>query len=127
MEDADDVKSDFQVIEYFSGCGRIAQLADYAGYQSVGFDLEYGIPKARQTGRRNAMDLNSNGGFVLAAKLILRSRLDLLVAMFAICCSSFVPVNRATGSRNILVPEGNGHVVSVRKSNKLLSRNLGWK
>ena len=40
MEDADDVKSDFQVIEYFSGCGRIAQLADYAGYQSVGFDLE---------------------------------------------------------------------------------------
>ena len=125
MEDADDVKSDIQFIEYFSGCGRITQLADFAGYQSVGFDLEYGKQKARQTGRRNAMDLNSNGGFVLAAKLILRSRLDLLIAVFAICCSSFVPVNRATGSRDILVPEGNEPIVSVRKSNKLLSRNLG--
>ena len=49
--------------------------------------------------------------------------MDELISTFAICCSSFAPVNRGTGSRDLLVPEGDENVVSV-KANKLLSRNL---
>ena len=105
--------------------GRIAKVADYSGYSAVGFDMVDGVAKAKQTGRRNPLDLNSNAGLVLAIKLVLRSRFNACVAFFAILCSSFVPVNRGTGSRDLLVPEGDENVVSVRKSNKLLSRNLG--
>lgn len=125
MEDDNNVKSNFQVIEYFAGVGRIAQVADRKGYQSVAFDLTYGEERAARKGKRSSMDLNSNAGFVLAIKLILRSEFNSAVAIFAVLCSSFVPVNRGTGSRDILVPEGNENVVSVRKSNKLLSRLLG--
>ena len=127
MEDpADiDIKQNIEVIEYFSGVGRIAKVADYSGYCAVGFDMVDGVSKAKKTGRRNPLDLNSNAGLVLAIKLVLRCRFDACVAFFAILCSSFVPVNRGTGCRDLLVPEGDEHVVSVRKSNKLLSRNLG--
>lgn len=125
MEDGPEVKSDIEVIEYFSGVGRIASAANYIGYQSVGFDMADGVSTARRSGRRNPLDLNSNGGLVLAIKLVLRSKYHSLVGFIAILCSSFVPVNRGTGSRDILVPEGDENVVSVRKSNKLLSRNLG--
>ena len=125
MPDQGDVKTEIQVIEYFAGVGRIARMAHAVGLQSTAVDLEYGKEKARVSGRRNSMDLNSNAGLVLAIKLILRAKFNDLVAVFAMCCSSFVPVNRGTGSRDLLVPEGDENVVSVRRSNKLLSRNLG--
>ena len=38
-------KQDIQVIEYFAGCGRIAYMAERVGYQSVGYDLDYGKKK----------------------------------------------------------------------------------
>jgi len=125
MEDEGPVTKEIEVIEYFAGVGRIAQLARYAGYESIAFDMAYGAKQSKKKGKRNSLDLNSNAGLVLAIKLVLRSRMDMLVAIFAVCCSSFVPVNRGTGSRSILVPEGDENVVSVRKSNKLLSRKLG--
>ena len=124
MEDGDGVKDNIEVIEYFSGVGRVAKLADHVGYKAVAFDMDDGVATAKRSGRRNPLDLNSNGGFVLAVKLILRSRFNAVIGLFAILCSSFVPVNRGTGSRDLLVPEGDEQVVSVRKSNKLVSRNL---
>ena len=124
MDDDEFVKKDFEVIEYFAGCGRIALLSDYVGYQSAAYDLDYGRFKASQCGKQNSLDLNSDGGFCLAIKLILRSKFNQLIALFAMCCSSFVPVNRGTGQRDLLVAEGDENIVSVRKSNKLLSRNL---
>ncbi|CAK9090383.1 Uncharacterized protein SCF082_LOCUS42631 [Durusdinium trenchii] len=124
MPDQGDVKTEIQVIEYFAGVGRIARMAHAVGLQSTAVDLEYGKEKARVSGRRNSMDLNSNAGLVLAIKLILRAKFNDLVAVFAMCCSSFVPVNRGTGSRDLLVPEGDENVVSVRRSNKLLSRTV---
>lgn len=125
MEDENNVKSNFQVIEYFAGVGRIAQVAHRKGYQSVAFDLTYGEERAARVGKRSPMDINSNAGFALAIKMILRSEFNSAVGIFAVLCSSFVPVNRGTGSRDIMIPEGNENVVSVRKSNKLLSRLLG--
>lgn len=124
MDDEEFVKKDFEVIEYFAGCGRIALLSHYVGYQTAAYDLDYGSFKASQCGRKNSLDLNSNAGFCLAIKLILRSQFNQLIAIFAICCSSFVPVNRGTGQRDLLVAEGDENIPSVRKSNKLLSRNL---
>lgn len=124
MDDEEFVKKDFEVIEYFAGCGRIALLSHYVGYQTAAYDLDYGSFKASQCGRKNSLDLNSNAGFCLAIKLILRSQFNQLIAIFVICCSSFVPVNRGTGQRDLLVAEGDENIPSVRKSNKLLSRNL---
>lgn len=124
MEDPPEVKQNFQVIEFFSGIGRIAQLSERLGYVSCGYDLDYGKEKAKKTGKRSSMDLNSNAGFVLAVKLILRGAFNNLVGLFAVVCSSFVPVNRGTGSRDLMVPEGNESVPSVRRSNKLMSRKL---
>lgn len=118
--------TDIQVVEYFSGVGRIAAVSDYVGYKSMKFDLNEGASTARKSGRRNPCDLNSNAGFILAIKLVLRGKFNELVATFGICCSSFVPVNRGTGCRDLLVPEGDEAIVSVRKANKLLSRNLVW-
>ena len=118
-------KKDIQVIEYFAGVARIAQVSERRGYQSVAYDLDFGKRVSEKSGKRNPLDLNSNAGFVLAVKLILRCRFNELVAVFAVCCSSFVPVNRGTGRRDLLVPEGDENVPSVRRSNKLLSRRLG--
>ena len=127
-------KQGIQVIEYFAGVGRIAYMAERVGYQSVGYDLDYGKTCASKSGKRNPLDLNSNAGFVLAIRLILRSSFNNLIAIFAVCCSSWVPVNRGTGGRDLLVPEGDEGIPSVRRSNKLLARmlvlysfNLFWK
>lgn len=125
MEDPKDVKQDFQVLEYFAGCARIATVAHHCGYESAAHEIDYGASKSKRSGRPSAMDLNSNAGFVIAIKLVLRSKFNAVVAVFAICCSSFVPVNRGTGQRDILVPEGDESVVSVRKANKLVCRILG--
>lgn len=116
-----DYKQDIQCIEYFAGVGRIAQLSAHVGYTSIGFDIDYGT---RRRGKRSPMDLNSNAGLVLAIRIILRSSFNDLAAMFAVVCSSFVPVNRGTGGRDLLVPEGDENVPSVRRGNKLLCRIL---
>lgn len=125
MEDTPNAKEDIQVIEYFAGVARIAQISEYVGYTAVAYDIDYGSGRAKETGKRSAMDLNSSAGLVLAIKLILRASFNELVCVFAVCCSSWVPVNRGTGSRDILAPLGDETVPSVRKSNKLTSRNLG--
>ena len=124
MEEPEGRKQNIQVIEYFAGVARITQMANRLGYQSVAYDLEYGRKKAATSGRRNPLDLNSNAGMVLAIKLILRGSWNDLIGVFALCCSSFVPVNRGTGARDLLVPEGDENIPSVRRSNKLLSRKL---
>lgn len=118
MEDSSSAKDDIEVIEYFAGVGRIAFLSQYVGYRSVAYDMDYAKAKP---GKRSPMDLNSPAGLVLAIKLLLRSRFNKIISVLATCCSSWVPVNRGTGFRDILVPEGDERVVSVRKS---VSRNL---
>ena len=124
MEDPPEVQSEYDVLEFFAGVGRIARLSEKVGMKSVAYDIDYGNSRAKQSGKRSAMDLNSSAGLVLAIKLILRSSFNHCVSIFATCCSSWVPVNRGTGLRDLLVPMGNEFVVSVRKANKMVSRNL---
>lgn len=50
MEDGDGVKDNIEVIEYFSGVGRIAKLADHVGYTAVGFDMDDGAATAKRSG-----------------------------------------------------------------------------
>lgn len=126
MEDPSWAVQDIQVIEYFAGCSRVAQLSEYLGFKSVPYEIEFD-QKSQWRAKRSSMDLNSSAGLVLAVKLILRGRFNELISLFATCCGSFVPVNRGTGSRDLLVPLGNNNVPSVRKSNKLMSRKLAFK
>lgn len=124
MEDPPEVQSEYDVLEFFAGVGRIARLSEKVGMKSVAYDIDYGNSRAKQSGKRSAMDLNSSAGLVLAIKLILRSSFNHCISISATCCSSWVPVNRGTGLRDLLVPMGNEFVVSVRKANKMVSRNL---
>lgn len=122
MEDDEGTQTEYGLIEYFSGVGRVAQMAEMGGIHAVAYDFEYSMPKV---GKRRSMDMNSSAGLVLAIKLILRSRFNQLVSLFATCCSSWTPVNRGTGKRCIITPHGDEQVPSVRKSNKLVSRFFG--
>ena len=54
----------YAVVEYFAGVGRIAGLADYVGYKSAAFDIEYGDDFSKRTGKRSPMDINSNAGLL---------------------------------------------------------------
>ncbi len=64
----------YQVLEFFSGVGRIAALAKHCGFKTAAIDLEYGdsyVKKKR--GKRSPMDLNSSAGL-----------------MYQVCISDFV-------------------------------------
>ena len=124
MEDPPEVQTEYEVLEFFAGVGRIARLSQKVGMTSVAYDIDYGNARAKRSGKRSSMDLNSSAGLVLAIKLLLRSSFNRCISIFATCCSSWVPVNRGTGLRDLLVPMGDEQVVSVRKSNKMVSRNL---
>ena len=68
------VQSDreYDLIEFFSGAGRIARLAECVGYRSLAFDIIYdkqSKPKGRRTKAkgskgRSCMDLNTSAGFL---------------------------------------------------------------
>lgn len=57
--------SEYQVVEFFSGVGRIASLAKHSGYKSAAVDIEYGYEYAKQHNKRSPMDINSNAGLML--------------------------------------------------------------
>ena len=54
--------SGFQFLEFYSGAGRITQLAGHVGYESVAYDMKYGLARANAKNARSAMDINSNAG-----------------------------------------------------------------
>ena len=56
----------YQVIEYFSGVGRIAGIAKRTGLKSAAVDIEQGEEYAKKRGKRtrSPMDINSNAGLV---------------------------------------------------------------
>ena len=56
----------YQVIEYFSGVGRIASIAKHTGLKSAAVDIDYGEEYANKRGKRtrSPMDINSNAGLV---------------------------------------------------------------
>ena len=56
--------SEYQVVEFFSGVGRIAALATHVGFQSAAVDIEYGTEYAKKHNTRSPMDLNSNAGLM---------------------------------------------------------------
>ncbi|CAE7227590.1 unnamed protein product [Symbiodinium sp. CCMP2456] len=98
-------------------------MAEGAGFRVQAFDKSYGDKRASRKGKRSCMDLNSNAGMVIAISLVLRSKLDQLVAAFGVVCSSFVPINRGTSKRSFLCPHGDESVVGVRRGNKLMARS----
>ena len=67
------IDREYDLVEFFSGAGRIARLAQCVGYQSMAFDILYdteakpgkGRAKAKGSKGRSCMDLNSSAGFLL--------------------------------------------------------------
>ena len=68
---------------------------------------------------------NTSAELRFAIHVLLSGEWEALCAFFAIVCSSYVPVNRASTGRSIMTPLGNQDFIPVRKSNKLTSRR-GW-
>ena len=61
---SDPSEGPYQVVEYFSGVGRIARLAAYFGFEVAALDIEYGADYSNRTGKRSPMDINSNAGLL---------------------------------------------------------------
>ena len=59
--------ANYQFVEFYSGSGRLTQLAGKVGYPSVAYDMTYGEILAQQNYKRSAMDINSNAGLVFLA------------------------------------------------------------
>ena len=59
----------------------------------------------------------------LLVLLVLRLRFGSSLALFAMCCSSFVTISRSSTGRSILVPMGNTSFEKVRTANLLASRH----
>lgn len=58
----------------------------------------------------------------LAIALVLAGRFSEMLAVLAVVCSTWSPVNMATSQRDALVPWGATYFPSVRAANKMTSR-----
>ena len=56
--------SEYQVVEFYSGVGRIAQLATKVGFVAAAVDKDYGLDYAKKNNKRSPMDINSNAGLM---------------------------------------------------------------
>jgi len=54
----------FQVVEFFSGAGRIAGFSKRVGLRSAAVDIQHGDAYAASAGKRSPMDINSDAGLV---------------------------------------------------------------
>ena len=131
---------EIEVLEYFSGVGRIAGVARFCGFKSVALDIVQGEAFGAATGRRSPTDMNSNSGFVplgscccerscsswvfprLAVHLLLSGRWEDVYCFLAVVCLSWTPLNRGSTGRHIMTPLGCEDFLHVRKANKLTSR-----
>lgn len=69
----------FQVVEVFSGVGRIAGLAETVGYKSAAIDIEIGNAYAQKHQKRSPMDINSNAGLAFPGNL--RNQFQILTVL----------------------------------------------
>ena len=81
---------EYNLIEYFAGVGRLAQMAEGVGYTAAGYDYEYGPQKnprkqrRSKPGKRKPMDLNSDAGLLHldsmhATQLFLRAQVGIIL------------------------------------------------
>ena len=61
--------SGYEFLDFFAGKARLAQLAEARGYRAEAYDKDFGELKARTTGKRSSMDINSNAGMVCLATM----------------------------------------------------------
>ena len=57
-------QSEYQVVEFYSGVGRIAELAAEVGFVAAAVDKDYGMDYAKKNTKRSPMDINSNAGLM---------------------------------------------------------------
>ena len=55
----------YDVIEFYSGVGRIAAMANRAGFTAAAVDIDIGKDIGAKRNTRPPMDINSNAGLLL--------------------------------------------------------------
>ena len=58
---------DYQLLDFYAGRARLAQLAEAAGYKSQAYDKRFGDARAYKRGSRSSMDVNGNAGMMSLA------------------------------------------------------------
>ena len=102
-------------IELFAGC-----MAITAAFQAIGYLF---IPFEIKLSRR--MDINSQVGFSVALRMMLRLRRNKgSIVWLAPVCSSWTWTNRGTSLRSPLDPEGNTEHKYIRDANLMVSRTI---
>lgn len=122
-----DLGDGLDLIEFYSGVGRIAKSAFHMGLQSRSFDIDHDKPPLGESvhsnmPKRSSFDLNGEAGFLLAIMMILHGKWADLISTLAVVCSSWSVVNLATSQRNLLLPYGNARSTSVIRANRMVAR-----
>lgn len=95
----------YEVLEFFSGVGRVAALAKYCGFEATGIDMDYGADYAKKRRKRSPMDLNSSSG------LMLLFCTNIVLCLLTVFFNLHVP-NRKTIS-NLQSFTGDSHMVHL--------------
>lgn len=136
-------KEPYEILDFFSGRGRIATLASRAGFACAATDMAVDKDKRGQRCRlkasrsfRSVMDWNGDSGFAsfggtsprasvqprLVVLLCLRATYGGTLMSFGTVCSTWVTVNRGTSERSSFLPMGNPLLLANRKANKMVTR-----
>jgi len=121
-----DVGSEWDIIEIFAGCSRIAKFGARVGLATRAVEIDFDSKRKSSTSgrkRRSYMDINGEAGFALCVHLLLHGKWGSLLVVLAIVCSTWSSVNQHTSGRDILVPYGTTYYPSVRSGNKMTSRS----
>lgn len=135
------VESPWDMIEFFSGRGRLSRMAAHAGLHVAAYEITMSVDEPSR--KRNPMfpkrqtcDFNGECGFAplgethplwpchsrLAIILVLQGEFGKLLVHLAPPCSTWIGINRGTSKRTILCPAGDESLLQNRKSNKIAAR-----
>ncbi|CAK9055907.1 unnamed protein product [Durusdinium trenchii] len=115
------------LVEFFSGVGRIATYAHSCGFVSRAYDINHdpapeGYSTHSELPKRSSFDMNGEAGMLLCIIMILHGKWPGLITTWAVVCSSWSPVNLATSKRTELNPYGDCNNTKVIRGNRMVAR-----
>lgn len=113
----------YQVLEFYAGQRRAARLASGLGQTCAAMDIMYD-PLGDNKKVNNCMDMNTSAGFTLACILVLQARWDEFLALFGICCSTYVSISRGSTKRSTFLPMGCPISLANYRANKGTARSM---
>lgn len=113
---------DYEVLEFFAGERRLAKLGAGLGKSNASMDKMY--DDGDNISKTNAMDLNTSAGFLLACVMVMHAKVDNVISLMGICCSTLVSMSRGSTLRSVLLPTGCPISMAVYKANKAICRSV---